>query len=104
MKHTDVTSLSLDDAVTLLPNSVKVFLTGVLTGKKHFNQTGILGQALMQAAHTQVLTLPLRLGLLFKCTITLAQGSLEKQTLKRMTNPIILIHKLEKQTEKRMNY
>ena len=30
----DVTSLSLDDAVTLLPDSVKVFLTGVLTGKK----------------------------------------------------------------------
>ena len=59
MKHTDVTSLSLDDAVTLLPDSVKVFLTGVLTGKKHFNQTGLLGQALMQAAGPQVLTLPL---------------------------------------------
>ena len=40
MKHTDVTSLSLYDAVTLLPDSVKVFLTGVLTGKKTL-QTGI---------------------------------------------------------------
>ena len=59
MKHTDVTSLSLDDAVTLLPDSVKVFLTGVLIGKKHFKQTGLLGQVLMQAAGPQVLTLPL---------------------------------------------
>ena len=58
MKHTDVTSLSLYDAVTLLPDPVKVFLTGVLTGKKHF-KLALLGQALMQAAHPQVLTLPL---------------------------------------------
>ena len=36
----DVTSLSLYDAVTLLPESVKVFLTGVLTRKKTL-QTGI---------------------------------------------------------------
>ena len=36
----DVTSLSLlDDAVTLLPDSVKVFLTGVLTGKKKNTST-----------------------------------------------------------------
>ena len=60
--YPDVTSLSMDDAVTLLPDSLKVFLTGVLTGKNTSTKLASLGQALMQAARPRVLTLPLQLG------------------------------------------
>ena len=61
--YPDITSLSMDDAVTLLPDSMKIFLDGVLTGKNTLTKLASLGQAIMQAARPRIFTLPLQLGL-----------------------------------------
>ena len=53
----------MDDAVSLLPDSFKVFLTEVITGKNTSIKLALLGQAIMQAARPRVWTLPLQLGL-----------------------------------------
>ena len=54
---------SIEEAVALLPESLRIFLTGILTGKKVSLKLASLGQALMQAARPRVLTLPLQFGL-----------------------------------------
>ena len=62
--YPDISSLSsVDEAVCALPESLKIFLSGVLTGKDVSAKLASLGQALMQAARPRVLTLPLQLGL-----------------------------------------
>ena len=53
----------MDEAVGLLPDSLRIFLTGLFTGKNVSTKLASLGQSLMQAAGPRVLTLPLQLGL-----------------------------------------
>ena len=61
--YSNMASLSMDEAVALLPESMKVFLSGIITGKDTSTKLASLGQALMQAARPRAVTLPLQLDL-----------------------------------------
>ena len=59
----DIASISLDDAAALLPESIKVFLPGIITRKDTSTKLASPVQALMQAARPRVLIFPQQLGL-----------------------------------------
>ena len=55
--------LGSEESINFLPASLRLFLTGLITGKQFHNKIASIGQAIMQAARPRALLAPLQIGL-----------------------------------------
>ncbi len=55
--------MSLENYLSVIPESLKTFLSVLFNSKKKKKQVASIGQAIMQAARPNSLVMPLQLGL-----------------------------------------